>query len=222
MTTKTKSRAKSDENKLTRNQKAAAAIGIGALAIGAAAAAIAVRRDDDDRPGDSAPGRTARQRKFGEFAVVGRTVTINRPRAELFAFWRDFTNLPKFMENVEAVQPTGKDQYDWAIAGPLGKTVHVESKVIEERENELIAWRSVEGSQIEAEGRVAFRDAPGDRGTQVEAIIAYKPPGGEIGRLFAKLFQREPEIQTRRELRRFRMLMETGEIATSANRREDA
>ena len=212
---------KQSKPEITRNQKvAAAAIGVGALTLGTAAL-IAARRTED-RPSDSAPGRTARRKTFGDYAVVGRTVTINRPRSELFAFWRDFPNLATFMENVEDIQPRGKDRFEWVIAAPAGRTVRVETIIVEERADELIAWRSVEGSQIEAEGRVAFRDAPGGRGTQVEAIIAYKPPAGEIGRLIAKLFQREPAIQTRRELKRFKMLMETGEIATSTNRREDA
>jgi uncharacterized membrane protein len=77
----------------------------------------------------------------------------------------------------------------------------------------------VEGSQIDTEGKVLFRDAPGDRGTEVEAIVAYKPPAGELGRWIAKLFQREPAVQGRRELKRLKMLLETGEIATAQNRK---
>jgi uncharacterized membrane protein len=82
----------------------------------------------------------------------------------------------------------------------------------------LIAWRSVEGSDIDTEGRVQFRDAPGDRGTEVELVIAYQPPFGRAGQAIAKLLQREPAIQARRDLRRFKMLMETGEIANSDRR----
>lgn len=164
---------------------------------------------------DSAPGRTARRSRFGDYAVTGRSVTINRPRRELYAFWRDFANLPKFMENVLAVQPTGKDRAVWTIAAPFGRSVDVETEVVEERDGELIAWRSVGGSEVDAEGRIRFSDAPGDRGTVVEAVVAYKPPAGEIGRWIATAFQKEPAIQGRRELKRFKMLMETGEIATS-------
>lgn len=170
------------------------------------------------RPPDDAPGRTARRRRFGRYAVVGRTVTINRPRPELYAYWRDFSNLAQFMDYVKDVRPGAPGHDVWSIAAPAGRTIDLETEVFEDRENELIAWRSVPGAQIESQGRVTFRDAPGNRGTFVEAIIAYKPPAGELGRVVAKLFQHEPNIQVRRELKRFKMLMETGEIATARNR----
>jgi len=206
----------------SRNRTPLVALGVAALAAGVAFAAIQVRNGRKGRPPDSAPGRTAKGRgQFGGYAVVGRTVTINKPRAELYAFWRDFRNLPRFMENVESVAVEG-DRTVWTISAPMGRSVKLETEIVEERENELIAWRSVEGSEIDAEGRVTFRDAPKDRGTRVEAIVAYKPPAGELGRLVAKLFRREPEMQGRHELKRFKMLMETGEIASSDNRREAA
>lgn len=200
----------------------ALALGAAALAAGAAYLYAQNRRSGrGHRPPDSAPGRTA-QRWFGDYAVVGRTVTINRPRAELFAFWRDFRNLPGFMENLKAVHDLGGGRWRWSIAAPAGRSVEVVTEIVEEREGELIAWRSTAESDIDAEGRVTFRDAPPGRGTHVEAIVAYHPPGGELGRIVAKLFQREPAIQGRRELKRLKMLMETGEIATSHNRRAHA
>lgn len=169
---------------------------------------------------DSAPGRTSRQSRFGDYAVSGRTVTINRPRSELFAFWRDFTNLAQVMDNVESVERDG-DASVWTIRGPGGMHVHARTQVVAEREGEEIAWRSVEGSGIDTEGKVMFRDAPGDRGTEVEAVVAYVPPAGAAGQMIAKLFQREPRIQGRREMKRFKMLMETGEVATARNRKSD-
>ena len=206
----------------SRNKTPIVALGVAALAAGVAFAALQVRNGRKGRPPDSAPGRTAKGRgQFGDYAVVGRTVTINKPRAALYAFWRDFRNLPRFMENIESVVVEG-DRTVWTISAPMGRAVKLETEIVEERENELIAWRSVEGSEIDAEGRVTFRDAPKDRGTRVEAIVAYKPPAGELGRLVAKLFRREPEMQGRHELKRFKMLMETGEIASSENRREAA
>lgn len=163
-------------------------------------------------PPDDAPGRTAKDKDFGKYEVVGHAVTINRPRAELYAFWHDFQNLARFMENIDKVQPTGAKRYVWTIKAPAGQTVDVETEIVTDRPDELIAWRSVEGSEIDTEGRVAFRDG-GARGTIVEAIIAYKPPAGPLGKIIAKLFGREPNIQGRQELKRFKMLMETGEIA---------
>ncbi|QPQ55314.1 SRPBCC family protein [Allosphingosinicella flava] len=207
---------------LTGKQKAAAAIGAGAFLIGAAAAVVAASRANEGERSDTAPGSAARKNRFGKYAVVARAITIDRPRAELYAFWRDFQNLPQFMEDVESIEPTGQDRDIWTIRGPAGKSFRVETEVSEEREGEFIAWRSVEGSEIDTQGKVTFTDAPSGRGTVVEAIIAYDPPGGNAGRAIAKLFQHEPGIQARRELRRFKMLMETGEIATAANRREDA
>lgn len=202
-----------------RNRTAAVAIAGVALAAGAILV-YSAQRNRPGHPPDSAPGRTARGKpRFGKYNVVGRTVTINKPRNELFAYWHDFANLPRFMANIEAVEPVGDGRFRWTILAPAGRRVMVETQVVEDRENELIAWRSTPRSDIDTEGRVAFRDAPADRGTEIEAIIAYKPPAGEIGRLIAKLFQREPSIQGRRDLKRFKMLMETGEIATSQNRR---
>ncbi|MBA3324869.1 MAG: SRPBCC family protein [Rhodobacteraceae bacterium] len=171
-----------------------------------------VARHPDDAP---APTRRA---LFRNDRVVSRSVTINKPRAELYAFWRDFQNLPAFMENIEKVTPTDAGRAVWTIAAPGGASVDLETEITQDRPDELIAWRSVEGSDITAEGEVRFSDAPADRGTIVEAEVRYRPPGGELGRLIAALFQREPAIQARRELKRFKMLMETGEIATSRNR----
>ncbi|WP_315763043.1 SRPBCC family protein [Sphingomonas sp. Y38-1Y] len=169
----------------------------------------------------NAPGRTARRERFGRYRVVGKTVTVSKPsRDELFAFWRDFTNLPAFMENLNAVRPAGQGRWEWEIVAPGETSVKVVTEIASERAGELIVWRSVEGSSIDTEGRVAFRDAPGGRGTQVELVVAYVPPAGGAGVAIAKLLQREPEQQARRDLRRFKALMETGEIPTSDNRIE--
>jgi uncharacterized membrane protein len=170
---------------------------------------------------DDAPKRAARDDKDGELAIVGRSVLINRPRQELFAFWRDFTNLPHFMEAIESIQMTGETRSAWKVRAPAGQTVTLETEMIDVVEGESIGWKSVEGSDIETKGKVTFTDAPEGRGTVVSADIAYKPPGGDLGRLVAKLFAAEPNIQARHELKRFKMLMETGEIATSANHRDN-
>lgn len=148
-------------------------------------------------------------------ALVGRTVTINRPREELYAFWRDFRNLALFMENVESVTPGDDGRSHWVVKAPGGKTVEWDSVLTEEVDNEVLAWESAEGADIRNAGRIEFRDAPPGRGTEVTATIVYEPPGGDIGKLIAKLFQKEPKIQARRELRRFKQLMETGEISAA-------
>lgn len=150
--------------------------------------------------------------------LVGRTVTINRPVGELFSYFRDFANLATFMENVERIDVLDDRRSHWVVKAPGSKTVEWTSVVTEEAPNSFIAWASEEGAEIPNSGRVDFRDA-GDRGTVVSATILYDPPAGTIGKLVAKIFQREPAIQARRDLRRFKQLMETGEIATGARNR---
>lgn len=152
-------------------------------------------------------------------SIVGRTVTIARPRAELFAYWRDFANLASFMDNVERVETIDSKRSHWVVKAPGGKTVEWDATITEERDGETIAWSSDEGADVPNSGRIDFRDAQGDRGTIVTATIVYDPPAGVVGKLIAKMFQREPAIQARRDLRRFKQLMETGEIATSSRTR---
>lgn len=152
-------------------------------------------------------------------ALVSRAVTINRPVAELYAFWRDFTNLASFMENIVSVSPIDDRRTHWVVKAPGGRTVEWNSTVTQEIENQVIAWASEDGADVANSGRIDFRDA-GARGTVVTATILYDPPAGVVGKVIAKLFQREPGIQARRDLRRFKQLMETGEIATAAMNRK--
>jgi len=168
---------------------------------------------------DSAPLRARKDDKADELTYVGRSVTINRPRSELFAFWRDFQNLPTFMENIEAIEFTGQDRAVWTVRAPARTKVQFETEIVDVVEDISIAWRSTESSAIRTEGRVTFTDAPGNRGTVVTADIGYTPPAGDLGRVVAKLFVAEPNIQARHELKRFKMLMEAGEIATPINHR---
>jgi uncharacterized membrane protein len=148
--------------------------------------------------------------------LVGRTVTINRPRQELYDFWRDFRNLPLFMENIESVAVTDGNRSHWVVRGPAKTDLEWNSEIVEDVPGEVIAWRSVEGAMVENSGRVEFKDSPNDRGTLVSVTIAYDPPAGKLGKAFARIFRREPRIQARQELRRFKQLMETGELPTAA------
>ncbi|MBJ3784717.1 SRPBCC family protein [Devosia sediminis] len=169
-----------------------------------------------DQTHDDAPKRAQRDDKDGDYAIVGRSVLINRPRSELFAYWRDFTKLPTFMHAVESVAIGDGERSTWTIKAPAGQHVTLETELVDVIENEAIGWRSTEHSQIKTTGHVTFTDAPAGRGTIVTAEIAYEPPGGDVGRLIAKLFQAEPNIQARHELKRFKQLMEAGEVATGA------
>jgi uncharacterized membrane protein len=148
-------------------------------------------------------------------AVIARAVTINRPREELYAFWRDFSNLARVMENIERIEVLDDKRSRWEVKAPAGRTVEWEAHVIKDEPGRLIVWESAPGADIKNAGQVEFKDAPGGRGTEVHATIVYEPPGGQIGEFFAKLFQKDPGIEARRDLRRFKQLMETGEIATT-------
>jgi uncharacterized membrane protein len=151
--------------------------------------------------------------------LVERTVTINRPRHELYAFWRDFGNLAQIMENIESVTEVDERRSHWVVRAPAGTTLEWDSVIVEDIPDELISWQSAPDADVVHGGRIDFRDALGGRGTLVTATIAYEPPAGAVGKLVSKLFQREPQIQARRDLRRFKQFMETGEIATSAPHR---
>ena len=174
-----------------------------------------------DKAQDDAPKRAQRDDKDGELAIVGKSVTINRPRSELFAYWRDFSNLPSFMHAIESIETSGNGRSTWTIKAPAGQHVTLETELTAVVEGQSIGWKSTDGSQIRTAGLVTFADAPADRGTVVTAEIGYEPPGGDVGRLIAKLFRAEPNIQARHELKRFKMLMETGEIATGANHKSN-
>lgn len=151
-----------------------------------------------------------------EGILVERSVTVNRPRAELFQMWRDFEKLPRFMKHLESVQVDDPDsgRSHWVAKGPMGKNIAWEAEVIEERENELLVWKSLPGSLVESMGRVEFVDAPAGRGTIVHVAMRYNPPAGSLGAAFAKLFGEEPGTQVKEDLRHFKQIMETGEIPT--------
>jgi uncharacterized membrane protein len=151
--------------------------------------------------------------------LIGRSVTINRPREELYAFWRDFNNLPRFMHNVHSVSIQDQSHSHWVIEAPAGKTVEWDSKITHDDPGRLIAWESLEGASVRNSGRVEFLDSRDGRGTVVRVTLTYDPPAGAVGKLIAKLFQKEPKVQARQDLRRFKQLMETGEIATAAKTR---
>lgn len=152
--------------------------------------------------------------KTPEGAITGNTVLINRPPEAVYAFWKDFTNLPKFMENVQSVAEDGPLS-KWQIAAPGGTSVKFESRLTEDKANEQLAWATTENAQVRSEGKVTFTEAPGNRGTLVQVEIHYEPPGGAVGKAVAHLFRKAPGVQARHDLKRLKMLLETGEIATS-------
>ena len=152
---------------------------------------------------------------------VVKSVTINRPRQEVYEFWRDLEHLPTFMIHLEAVTSSGDLRSHWVANVPAGR-VEWDAEIIEDRPGEIIAWQSVEGSAVPNGGSVRFTDAPADRGTEVHVDLHYDPPAGRAGAMVAKLFGEEPQQQLRDDLRRFKQVMETGEVVRSDGSLEGA
>ena len=153
---------------------------------------------------------------------VERSVTIETPRAELFAFWRNFENLPRFMEHLVSVRVDSSTRSHWTAKAPAGKTVEWDAELVNEVPDEIIAWKSVGEPDVRNAGAVNFSDAPGGRGTIVRVTVDYEPPAGKLGAMLSHFFTEEPDRQIREDLRKFKQLMETGEITTSARRVEDS
>ena len=141
--------------------------------------------------------------------------TIEKPRAELYAFWRNFENLPRFMDHLQSVRVLDEKRSHWVANAPAGRTVEWDAEIINEKMDELIAWRSLAGADVDNAGSVRFVDAPGDRGTEVRVVLDYIPPAGRVGKWVATLFGEAPEIQIKEDLRRFKRLMETGHPPTT-------
>jgi uncharacterized membrane protein len=143
------------------------------------------------------------------------TITVNKAPEEVYWFWHDFENLARFMAHLDSVQVTGDGRSRWRAHGPAGRTVEWEAEIVEERPDELIAWRSLEGADVDNSGYVRFTPAPGGRGTEVRVELRYAPPAGTVGATVAKLLGSEPGQQVFDDLRRFKQVIETGEIARS-------
>lgn len=146
---------------------------------------------------------------------VTKSITINRPAEECYRFWHDFESFPRFMQHLEAVKITGDNRTHWKAKGPAGTSVTWDAELIADEPGQYLAWRSIEGSGIDNAGSVRFERAPGGRGTIVRVELHYVPPAGMAGAMLAKLFGEEPSQQIEEDLRRFKWLIETGEIPTT-------
>lgn len=146
---------------------------------------------------------------------VRKSVTINRPAQEIYTFWRDFTNLPRFMEHLESVDVIDGTRSHWKAKAPAGTTVEWDAEIVNDVPNEVIAWRSLPEAQVANAGSVRFKDAPGNRGTEVKVELEYVPPAGVLGAAVAKLFGKAPDQEIGQELRRLKQLLEAGEVPTT-------
>jgi uncharacterized membrane protein len=152
--------------------------------------------------------------EFG--ARVDKAITIGAPRHEVYRFWRDLSNVSRFMTSVESVRDLGENRSHWVVSGPAGRRLQWDAVIDDEVENELIGWRSLPGADVDLVGSVRFKDAPGGRGTEVRVELQYNPPAGPMGALAAVLWGKEPGPQIEEDLRRLRQILETGEIPTTA------
>ncbi len=141
--------------------------------------------------------------------------TIDASPEELYSFWRNFENHPRFMSHLESVTPYHDGRTRWVLKAPLGRILAWDTEVTEERPGEYLAWRAVESSDLTHEGSVRFRRATGERGTVVQMKMDITPPLGPAGAAVGKLLEGATETQLRADLKKFKQLMETGEIATT-------
>lgn len=148
---------------------------------------------------------------------VVKSVTVNRPVEDVYTFWRNFENLPRFMNHLESVRAYDQKRSHWVAKAPLGASVEWDAEILEDVPNQRIVWQSLSGAQVDNIGTVRFLQAAGGRGTEVHVEMRYNPPAGKLGALVAKLFGEEPAVQMEEDLARFKSVMETGWTATASN-----
>jgi uncharacterized membrane protein len=148
--------------------------------------------------------------------IVEEAVTINAPADRLFAFWRNLEQLPRFMDHLVSVRQIDERRSHWVAKAPRGRTVEWDAEIINEIPGELIGWRTLDGSDVVSAGSVRFKRAAGNRGTEVRVHLQYEPPAGKVGATVAWLLGHEPSQTIREDLRRFKQLIEAGEVPTTA------
>jgi uncharacterized membrane protein len=147
---------------------------------------------------------------------VDRSITINASREEVYSFWRDLTNMPRFMKYVKTVKSIDSTHSHWMVEGPAGQKFEWDAEIINEIPNELIAWKSLPGASIPNTGSVRFDHASAGRGTRISISLQYEPPAGQVSVWFAKMFGKDAESEVDTELHRLKNIMEAGEIPTSS------
>ena len=158
----------------------------------------------------------AKQLSNGKQGIHASTSCIvNREPEEVYTFWRNFQNFPRFMRHIESVEDLGDGRYHWVATGPAGMSVEWDAMIVADDPGKVITWRSLENSDVDNAGAVRFERAPGGRGTIVKVNLEYNPIGGVLGAAVARLFGEEPNQQLDDDLRRFKQVMEVGEVVVS-------
>jgi uncharacterized membrane protein len=176
--------------------------------------------------GDAHPPQRARGELVSDAATVDarrsvkieRSVTINRPRMELYAIWRDFDRLPEFIPDLESVATLGNGRSHWVANAPGGKRIEWDAEIVNDIPGELIAWKTVGDPDVAHAGSVHFTGAPGGRGTELRIVLDYEPSVGRLATIIpapARFLGRVPDAKIRDGLRQFKMRVETGDISTT-------
>jgi uncharacterized membrane protein len=155
----------------------------------------------------------AANRKPSPESSASATILVNCTPQEVYRFWRDFENLPRFMNRLESVSKLDDRRWRWVALGPGGKPIRWDAEIINERANEHIAWHSLPDSDIQVDGTVDFRSAPAGRGTLIDVHIEYSPSLGTRNTL-ANFLNKGANFIIRQDLRRLEAMMEAGEIPT--------
>src|SRR5690606_3110338 len=142
---------------------------------------------------------------------VEESITINRPVEDVYAFWRDFTNLPRFMQHLNSVDVLGESRSHWKVNGPANMTVEWDAEIINDEANRVIGWRTLQNPYVDHAGSVRFKSTPDNRATEVQVTMEYAPLSGAVGAAVARLFGSAPDQQIRSDLERLKQYLETGE-----------
>jgi len=164
-----------------------------------------------------AMGITTADQEPSHSTTLEATITVNKPAPDVYRFWRHQENLPRFMWHLESVISIGEKRSHWVARGPLHMPLIWDAELLEERENTLLSWRSLPGSDVDNMGTVRFRELPNGRGTEVRLKLAYALPGGITGVSLAKFFKTLTLGQFKEDLRHFKQIIEAGETPTIAN-----
>lgn len=164
--------------------------------------------------GQHHPQDTRHQPQRRNTIEIEQAVTVNRSKEELYQYWRKLENLPNFMKHLQTVEQTGDNRSHWVARLAGGLPVAWDAEIVEDKSNERIVWRTLPDAQVQQHGTVTFEDATGDRGTVVHVDIKYSPPGGIVGETFARMLNGVTAQQVKDDIRRFKSLMETGEVPT--------
>ncbi len=150
---------------------------------------------------------------------IEKAILVHAPAEQCYAYWRDLTHLPRIMLYLESLTILDERRSHWVVKGPRGKNVEWDAEIINDHPNEMLAWRSLEGSSVSNAGSVHFHRVPGGNSTEVRVMMEYEPPAGKLGAALAKLFKEDPERQVEDTLERFKVIMEKREISGSLGRR---